>query len=101
MPFWIVLAGLGVSFLGALVTTLAEARLTRSILIYLDAVEGNVREIVDAIRSGATALVVTSPDLKRDRGQERLRALKIIGWLTVALGFGTQLVGIWLSRPQS
>jgi hypothetical protein len=56
-----------------------DAWLSRSILNYLDAIEDNVGELVEAVRAGDTDLKVTSIDRKRDRGQDRARALKMLG----------------------
>ena len=83
--------GLGMCFGGAILIALTDAWLSRSLLIYLDAVEANVSMIVEAFRTGNTRVVVTLIDLKRDRGQNRARALKMVGWLTLALGFGLQI----------
>ena len=99
MQSWILLAGLGLSLGGALLAALADAWLSRSLLIYLDAVETNVGKLVEAVRAGGTQLEVTSVDLKRDRGQDRARALKTFGWLALALGFGLQLAAAYLARP--
>jgi hypothetical protein len=41
MEFWIVLAGLALGLGGALVVALADAWLSQSLLVYLDAVEAN------------------------------------------------------------
>jgi hypothetical protein len=36
-------------------------------------------------------------DLKRDRGQNRARALKMVGWLSLAVGFGLQIAASQLA----
>src|SRR5437868_2947262 len=97
MGNWILLAGLGLSLGGASVLALADAWLSRSILIYLDAVETNVAKLVEAIRSSGTQVIVTGIDLKRDRGQDRARALKTLGWLALVLGFGLQIAATWIT----
>jgi hypothetical protein len=96
MPFWTQIAGLGFGFGGALLIALADAWLSRSFLIYLDAIEASVGNIADAYRAGSTDFAVTFIDLKRDRGQNRARALKTIGWLALALGFGLQMTAVCL-----
>jgi hypothetical protein len=98
METWISLAGLGLGVGGALILALGDAMLSRSILIYLDAVEANVAKLVEAVRAGDTQLMVTGTDLKRDRGQNTARALKMLGWLTLALGFALQLVARYWAK---
>ena len=99
MEPWLRLVGLGISLGGALVLALADALLSRSILIYLDALEANVAKMVEALRSGSTSVIVTGVDLKRDRSQNLARALKTVGWLALALGFGIQLAAAYLTKP--
>jgi len=99
MEYWILLVGLGLNLCGALVVAATDAWLSRSLLIYLDAVETNVGKVVEALRAPATELVVTGIDLRRDRRQDRARALKTLGWLALSLGFGLQLCAVCLSRP--
>lgn len=99
MESWIRLTGLGLSLGGALVVALADAWLSRSLLVYLDAVETNVGKIVEALRAGSTHLTVTGIDLKRDRGQDTARALKTVGWLVLTLGFGLQFAAAFLTKP--
>jgi hypothetical protein len=101
MAFWILLAGLGFGLLGAVMVALGDAWLSRSVLIYLDAVEANVGKVVEAIRSEDIRLTVTGIDLKRDRGQNRARVLKTFGWLAVVLSFGVQIVAVCLTRISS
>jgi hypothetical protein len=98
MGFSVLLAGLGFSLGGALVVALADAWLSRSFLIYVDAVEGNVGRLVEAVRAGTAQLTVTGIDVKRDKGQDRARALKTLGWLALALGFGLQIVAAYLNK---
>jgi hypothetical protein len=99
MEPWLLLVGLAFNLGGAIVLAVADAWLSRSILVYLDAVEANVAKLVDALRAGSTSVIVTGVDLKRDRGQNLARALKMIGWLALALGFGLQLAAVYVTRP--
>jgi hypothetical protein len=101
MESWILLAGLGLGLVGALLIALADAWLSRALLVYLDAVEANITEVVRMLREGGTQLDITAIDLKRDRGQNRARALKSLGWLTLVLGFALQLAAAWLARPSA
>jgi hypothetical protein len=94
----LLIAGLGLSFAGAVVVAVTDAWLARSMLIYLDAMETNVATIVHALRAGGTEPTVTGMNLKRDRGQDRARAIKTVGWFALAAGLGLQLVAACLSR---
>ena len=38
----------------------------------------------EAVRAGTAQLTVTGIDVKRDKGQDRARALKTLGWLALA-----------------
>jgi hypothetical protein len=91
MHVWPQITGLGLCLGGAVLIALADAWLSRSFLIYLDAIEASVGKIVDAFQSGNTQIAVPFIDFKRDRGQNRARALKTIGWLALAMGFGLQM----------
>ena len=51
MEPWILHIGLGLSLGGALVLALADTWLSRSLLVYLDAVESNVTKLVEALRA--------------------------------------------------
>ena len=99
MDVRITLLGLGFTFGGAVVVAVADAWLSRSLLIYLDAVEANVGRVVALLRDGGAGLAVTGIDLKRDRGQDRARALKVVGWVVLILGLGLQLAAAWAGRP--
>ena len=99
MEAWLLPAGLGVSIAGAIVLALADAWLSRSILIYLDAVEADVHRLGVAVRGGSTELTVTGIDLKRDRRQNRARALKMLGWLIFAVGLALQLAAYPVVSP--
>lgn len=98
MESWMPLAGLGLGLGGALVAGLSDAWLSRSVLIYLDAVEANVAQLVAAVREGHTTLQVTVADLRRDRGQDRARALKLLGWVLLAAGLGLQVTAACVAR---
>ena len=100
MENWLTLAGLGLGAGGALTIALGDAWLSRSVLVYLDAVEANVAKLVEAVQAGGTYLKVTGMDPKRDRGQNSARALKMLGWLILVLGFGLQFAGrYWSAGP--
>lgn len=98
MVFWIHLVGLGLSIAAALVIGLADAWLSRSMLIYLDALEANVAKVVKLLREGGTQLDVTNIDLNRDGGQNQARAMKTLGWFALALSFGVQIAALCLGR---
>lgn len=96
MESWLVAAGLAVSLVGAFVLAVADAWLSRSMLVYLDAIEANVASLVEAVRAGGTRLKFTGMDQTRDRRQNSARALKLLGWLLLAVGFALQLSAIYL-----
>ncbi len=91
MEAWLLPAGLGISLAGVVVVALADAWLSRSILVYLDAVEADVHRLAVAVRGGSTDLKVTGIDLKRDRRQNRARAVKLLGWFILVVGLAMQL----------
>ena len=99
MEYRIFLTGLGLIFGGAVVVALADLWLSRLLLVYLDAVESNVKMLADAIRSGSTNLAITGIDLKRDQRQNRARMLKTLGWMAVILGLGVQIVVAYVAKP--
>jgi uncharacterized ferredoxin-like protein len=101
MDSMIALVGLGVALGGAIIVAVADASLSRSVLVYLDAVETNVAQLVDAVRSGSTSLVATGMNPLRDRRQNQARALKTIGWLVLILGFGLQFAAGYLVKFSS
>ena len=78
-----------------------DAWLSRSMLIYLDAIEANVGKVVQALRAGGTEVAVTHINLARDRGQNQARALKTLGWLALAAGFGLQIAWVATTLPRS
>jgi len=91
MDILLLIAGLSLSFAGAFVVAVTDAWLARSMLIYLDAMETNVATIVHALRAGGTDPTVTGMNLKRDRGQDRARAIKTVAWFVLIAGLGLQL----------
>jgi hypothetical protein len=98
MEFGMLISGLGLAIGGALLLAIADAWLSRSILVYLDAIESNVAAVATALRASNTQLAVTGINLMRDRGQNRARALKTLGWFTMAFGFGLQLAASLLTK---
>jgi hypothetical protein len=99
MESWLLLAGLGLAVGGAFVAALADAYLSRSVLVYLDAVEANLAKVIELLREGGDSLDVTAVDSRRDRGQNQARALKSLGWLVLTLGFALQIAAACLARP--
>jgi 1,4-dihydroxy-2-naphthoate octaprenyltransferase len=97
MGFLMLVAGLSLSTAGAVVVAITDAWLARSMLIYLDAVEANVTAIVHTLRAGGMDANVTGMNLKRDRGQDRARAIKTIAWFVLAAGFGLQLAAAFMA----
>ena len=98
MEFGMLIGGLGLAIGGALLLAIADAWLSRSILLYLDAIESNVAAVATALRASNMQVAVTGINLMRDRGQNRARALKTLGWFTMALGFGLQLAASLLTK---
>jgi len=86
MVSWMLFAGLGLSLGGAIVAGLADAWLSRSVLIYLDALEHNLRNVARTMQAGGPEPNVTEPNLRRDRGQNQARTAKSLGWVALALG---------------
>jgi len=99
MENWLGIIGLGLCGVGSLMVALADAWLSRSILVYLDAVESNVSGIIKMLEGAAPSAEVTAIDVRRDRGQNRARALKTVGWLAMVGGFGLQIAFFVLKRP--
>jgi hypothetical protein len=99
MEYPLMLVGLGVSLGGALVVALADAWLSRLMLMYLDAIEANMVKLLEAVRTGATQVDATGIDLKRDHRQNMVRAVKTLGWMALALSFGLQLAACLTGSP--
>src|SRR5436853_6883705 len=98
MEPWMQLVGVGTSLVGVLVISRADACLSRSILIYLDALEANMENMVTSLRVGSTYILVKGIDVKRDQRQNQARLVKTFGWLVLEVGFGIQLAGLYLNR---
>lgn len=87
MSLYFEIAGLGCNLLGALILAVADVWFSRSVLVYMDALETNLGKVVEVLQSGGKQFVSTGVNLKRDRGQDRARSLKFLGWLVFLLGF--------------
>ncbi len=98
MDYWLGISGLGLTLAGAVIVALADAWFSRAVLVYLDVVEDNLAKVVEVLRSGSGQLVITPINTKRDRGQNRARAVKLLGWVVLAIGLGLQLAALWLAR---
>jgi hypothetical protein len=98
MEYQLLLIGLGFSLGGAITVTLADAWLSRLLLMYLDVVEANLENLAKAVRTGSTELTITDVDLKRDGRQNRARTLKTLGWLALALGIGLQTAAAYVGK---
>lgn len=97
-PFWFQIAGLSCNLVGALLITIADTWLSRSMLLYLDSVEDNLEKVSNALRAGTTQLMIAEVDRTRDRRQNRVRALKTLGWFVLSLGMALQLASVWLAK---
>ncbi len=97
MLFWLPLAGSVLTFLGAVGVTVTDAWFSRAVLMYLDVIEANVKKIAEEIRTGGSSPEISAINPKRDRGQDRARALKAFAWLTLTLGLGLQLAATVLA----
>jgi hypothetical protein len=96
MHYYLEIAGLGLNLLGAIILALADAWFSRSVLIYLDALESNISKVIEVLQSGGNEFVRAGIDLKRDRGQNRARSLKSLGWTVLILGFLVQGIAHYL-----
>src|SRR5947209_9411725 len=96
MEPWLSLAGLAITVAGAIVLALADAWLSRSILVYLDTIEANVEKLAAAVRAGDSHIKVSGIDVTRDRGQNSARALKMLGWVVLSFGLAVQLAARYL-----
>jgi hypothetical protein len=95
MEFWLGIGGLGLALAGALVVAVADAWFSRAVLVYLDAIEANLATVVEVLRGGGGQLTITPVNAKRDSGQNRARAVKLLGWCALVLGLGLQLAALW------
>jgi hypothetical protein len=96
MHFLVAITGLGLNVTGALILALADAWFSQSVLVYLDAVEATLSKVIEVLRSGGKQFVDPGVDLRRDRGQDRARSLKFLGWAFLLLGFLVQLIAALL-----
>ena len=96
MHLYLMIAGLGLNVTGALILALADAWFSQSVLVYLDAVEANLSKVIEVLRSGGNQFVDPGINLRRDRGQDRARFLKLLGWAALVLGFLCQLIAVLL-----
>jgi hypothetical protein len=90
------MAGLGLNLAGTLILALGDAWFSRSVLVYMDAVEANLSKVVEVLQSGGNQFVITGIDLKRDRNQDRARLLKLMGWGVLALGLVLLIIALGL-----
>ena len=98
MHFGLGMVGLGLELAGVLILALADAWFSRSVLVYLDAVEANIAKVVDVLQTGGSQFVITPMDQKRDRGQDRARLLKLLGWAVMFLGLVVLTGALCLGR---
>ncbi len=101
MHFEIGMVGLGLNLAGAVLVALADAWFSRSVLVYLDAVEANVAKVVSVLQSGGSHFVITEINPVRDRGQDRARSVKLLGWGVLALGLLLLLIALRLGMTTS
>jgi hypothetical protein len=99
MDYWLGISGLGLALAGAIIVALADAWFSRAVLVYLDVVEANLANVVEALRGGGQ-LVVTPINTRRDRGQNRARAVKLLGWCALVVGVGLQFAAFWVVRAE-
>ncbi|GEM_PF-5704213 len=101
MHAYLAVVGLILNLAGALLLALADVWFSRSVLIHLDALESNLSKVIESLQGGGGKFVNTGIDLRRDRGQDRARFVKLLGWAIMALGFLAQLVGLMRGWPRS
>ena len=94
MHLYLSIGGLAINLAAALILAVADVWFSRSLLLHLDAQEANVSKLVQVLQSGGSGFVDTGVDLKRDRGENRARFLKLVGWGLLALGFLLNLAGL-------
>jgi len=99
MNLYLAIAGLGLNLTGAVVLALADAWFSRSVLVYLDALESNLTKVVGVLQNGGNQFDSTAIDLKRDRGQNLARSLKLLGWAILGIGFLFIFVALLLRTP--
>jgi hypothetical protein len=101
MHFWFILGGLGLNALGAILIALGDAWLSRSVLLYLDALEASLSKVAGLLRSGGKDFIAPAIDARRDLGQDRARSIKLAGWGALIAGFVVQLIGAYLAMTAS
>jgi hypothetical protein len=94
MHLYLAITGVGLNLAGALILALADVWFSRSVLVYLDAVEANLAKVVEVLQSGGKDFIIPGVDLRRDRGQNQARSLKLVGWGVLALGFLLLLIAL-------
>ena len=87
-------AGCGLNLIGALILLVADAWFSRSVLVYLDALENNLNKAIDVLQKGGSEFASNAIDQRRDRGQNRARFTKLLGWGFLTAGFVVQLVSL-------
>ena len=86
----LLLTGLILNLVGIAILAIADVWFSRAVLVHLDALEANLTNLIGILRNGSGHLVDSGIDLRRDRGQDRARFVKLIGWVLLALGILTQ-----------
>ena len=84
--------GLIFNLAGVVLLALGDVWFSRSVLVHLDALEENLSKLIAILRTGGGKLTDTGVDLRRDRGQDRARFVKLVGWALLGLGFVAQLI---------
>lgn len=101
MQQFLTLAGLGFAVAGGLILALADVWFSHAVLVYLDVVETNLLNVIEVLRHGGNQFETDGVSAKRDRGQDRARLLKLLGWTALVLGFLFQTVALLLPRAQA
>jgi hypothetical protein len=96
MHLYLAIVGLGLNVIGAIILGFADAWFSRSVLVYLDALETNLANAVGVLQSGGSRFDNAAIDVKRDRGQDRARSLKLLGWAILAVGFLVNFTSLML-----
>jgi hypothetical protein len=98
MHGWVIFSGLALNIVGTILIVLGDTWFSRSVLIYLDALEGSLSKAVEMLRSGGKDFIALEINSQRDRGQDRARFVKLVGWCVLTVGFLVQLVGGFLAK---
>ena len=99
MPLWIGLGGWGLTLAGAAVVALADDWFSRSILLYLDALELHLAQVVQVLQNGGSKFAPSAVNLRRDQAQNRARGLKLLGWCLLLAGCLVQVAVLALAAP--